>query len=58
VYAVGLWLLSRIDSRSPVVPDVLVAILVFAIGMATFSAPLATTPWPDSTTPIRASPQA
>lgn len=42
VYAVGLWLLSRIGATSALVPDVLVAILVLAAGMATFTAPLAT----------------
>jgi EmrB/QacA subfamily drug resistance transporter len=40
-YAVGLWLLSAIDATSRLVPDVVLAILVFAVGMATFTAPLA-----------------
>jgi EmrB/QacA subfamily drug resistance transporter len=41
VYALGLWLLSRIGPGSVVVPDVLLAIGVFAVGMAVFTAPLA-----------------
>lgn len=41
VYACGLLLLSRIGPTSPVVPDVLLGILVMAVGMATFTAPLA-----------------
>jgi EmrB/QacA subfamily drug resistance transporter len=42
LYAAGLWLLSGIGAGSKLVPDVLSAILVFAIGMTTFTAPLAT----------------
>jgi EmrB/QacA subfamily drug resistance transporter len=41
VYALGLWLLSGLDASSRVVPDVLAGILVLAVGMAIFSAPLA-----------------
>jgi MFS family permease len=41
VYATGLWLLSSIGPASPVVPDVLVGVGIMAVGMATFSAPLA-----------------
>jgi EmrB/QacA subfamily drug resistance transporter len=41
VYAVGLWMLSWIGPTSAVVPDVLLAVGVTAIGMATFTAPLA-----------------
>ena len=40
VYAVGLLLLSRIGASSTVGFDVLPAIVVFALGMAVFSAPL------------------
>ena len=42
VYAVGLLLLSRIGASSAVGLDVLPAIVVFALGMAVFSAPLGT----------------
>jgi EmrB/QacA subfamily drug resistance transporter len=41
VYALGLWALSELDASSPVVPDVVVGILVLAVGMAMFTAPLA-----------------
>jgi EmrB/QacA subfamily drug resistance transporter len=41
IYVGGLWLLSRIGPGSAVVPDVLFAVAVFAVGMATFTAPLA-----------------
>ena len=41
VYAAGLWLLSLIGPNSVVVPDVLFGIGITAIGMATFTAPLA-----------------
>jgi MFS family permease len=41
VYACGLFLLSRIGPTSSVVPDVVLGILVMAVGMATFTAPLA-----------------
>jgi EmrB/QacA subfamily drug resistance transporter len=41
VYTAGLWLLSTIGSTSAIVPDVLIAVGVMAIGMATFTAPLA-----------------
>ena len=42
VYVMGLWLLGQIGPTSPVVPDVLVAVGVMAVGMASFTAPLAT----------------
>lgn len=42
IYAAGLLLLSRIGPTSTAVPDVVAAILVFAAGMALFTAPLAT----------------
>jgi EmrB/QacA subfamily drug resistance transporter len=42
IYAAGLLQLSRIGPSSTVVPDVVVGILVFATGMALFTAPLAT----------------
>jgi predicted MFS family arabinose efflux permease len=42
IYAAGLLLLSRIGPTSTVVPEVVAAILVFAVGMAVFTAPLAT----------------
>jgi MFS family permease len=42
IYAAGLLLLSRIGPSSTVVPDVAAAILVFAAGMALFTAPLST----------------
>jgi predicted MFS family arabinose efflux permease len=41
LYAGGLWLLSWIGPSSTVIPDVLVGVGVTAVGMATFSAPLA-----------------
>jgi MFS family permease len=41
VYAFGLWMLSSIGPTSAVVPDVLLGVGVTAIGMATFTAPLA-----------------
>lgn len=41
VYACGLFLLSRIGPTSAVVPDVVLGILFMAVGMATFTAPLA-----------------
>jgi MFS family permease len=41
VYVAGLWLLGRTDATSSVVPDVIAAVLVLAVGMAGFSAPLA-----------------
>jgi EmrB/QacA subfamily drug resistance transporter len=41
LYSLGLWMLSWIGPASAVVPDVLMAVGVFAIGMATFTAPLA-----------------
>jgi EmrB/QacA subfamily drug resistance transporter len=41
IYAVGLLLLSRIGPTSTAVPDVVAAIVVFAFGMALFTAPLA-----------------
>lgn len=41
VYAGGLLLLSRIGPGSAVVPDVILGILVMAMGMAAFTAPLA-----------------
>jgi MFS family permease len=41
IYAAGLLLLSRIGPTSTAVPDVIAAILVFAAGMAVFTAPLA-----------------
>ena len=41
LYAGGLFLLSRITPASAVVPDVVTAILVMAMGMAVFTAPLA-----------------
>lgn len=41
VYACGLLLLSRVGPTSTVVPDVVFGILVMAVGMATFTAPLA-----------------
>ncbi len=41
VYASGLFLLSRIGPTSSVVPGVVLSILVMAVGMATFTAPLA-----------------
>lgn len=40
-YAAGLLMLSRLGPDSAVVPDVLAGILVMAVGMAAFSAPLA-----------------
>ena len=42
VYAAGLLLLSRIGPTSSGIPDVVAGILVFAAGMALFTAPLAT----------------
>ena len=41
VYAFGLFLLSRIDADSSVVPDVVVAVVVTALGLSIFSAPIA-----------------
>jgi len=41
VYALGLWGLSGIGPATAVVPDVLLALAVMAVGMATFTAPLA-----------------
>jgi MFS family permease len=41
VYATGLWLLSGIGPTSAIVPDVMASVGVMAIGMATFTAPLA-----------------
>lgn len=41
LYTLGLWLLSRIGHGSAVVTDVLPALAVMAVGMATFTAPLA-----------------
>jgi MFS family permease len=41
VYASGLFLLSRIGPTSAVVPDVVLGVLVMAVGMATFTALLA-----------------
>jgi MFS family permease len=41
VYAAGLWLLSLISPASAIVPDVMVGVGVMALGMATFTAPLA-----------------
>jgi EmrB/QacA subfamily drug resistance transporter len=41
IYAAGLLVLSRIGPTSSAVPDVVAAILVFATGMALFTAPLA-----------------
>jgi EmrB/QacA subfamily drug resistance transporter len=42
VYAAGLLLLSRVGPSARAFPDVEAAILVLAVGMATFTAPLAT----------------
>jgi EmrB/QacA subfamily drug resistance transporter len=41
VYAAGLWLLSTIDARSQLPWGVLAPLAVFAVGMATFTAPVA-----------------
>jgi MFS family permease len=41
IYATGLWLLSWIGPTSGIVPDVMVGVGVMALGMATFTAPLA-----------------
>ena len=41
LYAAGLWLLSSIGPASSVVPDVLLGVSIMAVGMATFTAPLA-----------------
>jgi EmrB/QacA subfamily drug resistance transporter len=41
IYATGLLLLSRIGPTSTALPDVVAAILIFAAGMALFTAPLA-----------------
>ena len=43
VYALGIWTLSALDPTPGSVPAVLAAILLVAAGMATFSAPLAST---------------
>jgi EmrB/QacA subfamily drug resistance transporter len=42
VYTAGLWLLGGLDGAATLFPDVAVALGVFSLGMATFTAPLAT----------------
>jgi EmrB/QacA subfamily drug resistance transporter len=41
VYACGLFLLSRINADSSVLPDVVLAIVVMSLGLSLFSAPIA-----------------
>jgi MFS family permease len=43
VYTIGLWMLSGIGPTSAVGPDVLLGVGVMAVGLATFTAPLAAT---------------